>query len=227
MENEKYDGCYDRLFARFYDRFMDRTEKVVLARRRKRLLSGLTGRILEIGSGTGINFPLYGKGAQVIAAEPSKSMMEKALGRKTDAQKIHEETGNHAMIDLVTAGIGDARLDEMIEPSSLDAVVCTLVLCTVPDLNHTVEFARSKLKPGGRFIVLEHVVAKSLPGRILQNLLNPVWKIFARGCNLNRDPEKAIKAAGFVLLEEEHFRRSMPFYRAVFAMRTGSAGDSI
>ncbi|MBI3394985.1 MAG: hypothetical protein HY042_04045, partial [Spirochaetia bacterium] len=78
MCNVSKESIYGRLFARYYDRFMDRTEKVVLQRRRKRLLKDLSGVILEVGSGTGVNFPLYSAKASVTAAEPSPAMMREA-----------------------------------------------------------------------------------------------------------------------------------------------------
>lgn len=207
------ENFYQKLFARYYDRFMDRTEKVILRKRRKRLLSPLRGNILEIGSGTGVNFPLYGEDAHVIAAEPSQAMMDRALHYKS-----RSGDGWKSRITPLVGGIGDRHLEETVAPGSMDVVVCTLVLCTVPDLDQAVAFIKSRLKPGGKLILLEHVVSETGGLRFIQNSLNPFWKKFSLGCNLNRDPERAVKAHGFKLLEEEHFRKSFPFYQGVFTL---------
>ncbi len=203
------ESLYARLFAKYYDAFMARAEKAVLFRRRRKLLRSLRGRVLEVGSGTGINFPLYSPDVQLLASEPSGAMLELARHRLKQEQVA-------AKVELLLAGVLDEHLASAVPAESLDAAVCTLVLCTVEDPVRTVEFLYSRMKPGGTLIVLEHVRAQSRPGRILQGALNPVWKRFAHGCNLNRDTESFVKAAGFSVLEEDRFSITLPFYQAAF-----------
>lgn len=200
---------YARLFARYYDNFMNRAERAVLLRRRRKLLSGLTGSVLEVGSGTGINFGLYTAGTHVLAVEPSAAMLEQANRRITQERPA-------AAIELLESGVPGPRLSERLPAESLDAAVCTLVLCTVEDPAAALAFLHSRLKRNGILIVLEHVRAESRPGQMLQNFLNPVWKKFAHGCNLNRDTAALIKAAGFSVREEDRFHITLPFYQAAF-----------
>lgn len=203
------ESLYARLFARFYDSFMNRAEKTVLRKRRKALLKEISGRVLEIGSGTGINFPLYSKQVVLLATDPSDAMLDQARARL-----LRENVA--ARVEVLTAGVLDPILAEVVPPASIDAVVCTLVLCTVENPAATLAFLHSRLKPGGSLILLEHVRARTKAGRMLQNLLNPVWKRFAHGCNLNRDTEALVKAAGFEALREDYFSITLPFYQAAF-----------
>ncbi|MDV6235525.1 class I SAM-dependent methyltransferase [Leptospira ellisii] len=209
------ESFYERMFARFYDRFMNRIETTVLLRRRQRLLRPLCGRILEIGSGTGINFPLYSSEADVVAIEPSRSMMQKARERMTTLD-LSRRAEPPPKIRTEILGIGDPELENLIPPNSVDAVVFTLVLCTVPDPEYAIRFAKSRLKKGGKLLLLEHVLAESSAGRILQKTLNPFWKRFAQGCHLDRDPISIVRSEGFRLLEADRFRNTLPFYQAIY-----------
>jgi len=203
------ESLYARLFAKFYDSFMNRAEKTVLRKRRKALLKGLSGRVLEIGSGTGINFSLYSAQVSLLATDPSDAMLNQARARLR-AENVQ------ARVECLTAGVLDKRLEDAAAPGSMDAVVCTLVLCTVEKPEASIAFLRSRLKPGGKLILLEHVVAVTKPGRMLQKILNPLWKRFAHGCNLTRDTEAMVKAAGFDALTEDRFSITLPFYQAAF-----------
>ncbi|TGL77103.1 class I SAM-dependent methyltransferase [Leptospira yasudae] len=209
------ESLYARLFARFYDRFMNRIETKILYLRRKELIAPLHGRILEIGSGTGINFPLYGSKANVIAIEPSVAMMEKAKERMAN---LLSSSSVHSKIRMEIGGLGNPETEALVPPSSMDAIVFTLVLCTVPDLEYAIRFARSRLKKGGKILLLEHVQAQSTAGRILQNILNPFWKKFAQGCNINRNPAVILKAEGLQPIREERFRHTLPFYQAIYEL---------
>ncbi|MBX7056735.1 MAG: class I SAM-dependent methyltransferase [Leptospirales bacterium] len=205
-----HQGIYARLFARFYDRFMQSTEQRALFRKRRRLLSKLQGDILEIGSGTGVNFAFYPAGCRVLAAEPAPAMMERA---RAAAAALPEGRAN---IETILAGVGDAELEQRVAAASTDYVVCTLVLCTVPDLQAALDWIDSRLKPGGRLVLIEHVRAASAAGRALQGALNPVWKRFALGCHLNRDPAAALGGLRYQPIEEQSFVLTMPFYCAVW-----------
>lgn len=202
------ESFYSRLFARFYDPFMQRMEERVLYRYRQRLLSGLSGDILEVGSGTGINFPLYPRDCRVIASEPSEHMLHFAQERlRTSAVK--------AEILPVKAGVGSEQLRMLIPEGGLDAIVCTLVLCTIPDPAAAVHDFKQWLKQDGQLIVLEHVHSSAQPRRMIHNLLNPAWKVLAEGCHLTRDTATMLRNEGFVAVAEERFTKVLPFYVAV------------
>src|SRR5690606_21531989 len=139
-----------RIFARVYDPFMQKMEERVLSRHRRRLLGGLSGDVLEVGSGTGINFGFYPSECKVIASEPSAQMLRFA------EERVRSENVK-AEITLVQTGVGSPELDKMIPETSLDAIVCTLVLCTIPDPVAAIRSFKRWLKPDGKLIVLEHV----------------------------------------------------------------------
>ncbi len=206
------DTFYSRIFARVYDPVMRTMEQRVLLRNRRELLSGLTGDVLEVGSGTGINFPIYGPGCRVIASEPSAAMLHFARERLS-------EHPCQAEITLVQAGVGDAELESHIPADGLDAVVCTLVLCTIPDPKAALLRIREWLKPQGRLIVLEHIHGQSAPRRTIHGAVNPLWKHLAEGCHLTRDTDRLLREVGFVPLEEQYFTKGVPFYRAVMVRR--------
>jgi len=169
-----------------YDLFMKLLEAAGMAALRDRLLPGLRGRVLEIGAGTGVNFPRYGPAARVVAldADPAAAHF---LSRRADAPR------------LVCA---DAeRLP--FRAASFDAVVFTLVLCTVREPARAAAEARRVLLPGGVVVVLEHVRA---PGAFLsraQRMLTPAWRHVAQGCHLDRDTASVLHEAGFEPIERE------------------------
>lgn len=200
-------ALYSKLFASVYDRVLSFPEKKVLSKKRKELLSALSGNILEAGCGTGVNFPLYSKKARVLACDPSEAMLEKSEKRMI-REKINAE------IELIRGGITDKELALRIKPSSLDAVVCTLVLCTIPAPEKVLKQLYNWLKPGGKLILLEHIRSKSKSGNILQDLITPVWKHLAEGCHLNRATDEIAKEAGFLVEKENYFRYLVPFYEA-------------
>lgn len=203
----KPDTWYARLFARVYNPVMSSIEKKILFPRRKQLLSELSGTVLEVGAGTGINFPLYPSHTKVIACEPSAAMLQYAANKiKTDSLEN---------IDLIHAGVGDEALLLAIPEGGVDAIVCTLVLCTIPDPKAALTDLQKWLKPGGRLIVLEHIKARGFIGRSLQWLFNPIWKRLAEGCHLNRSTDQLLKTFDLTIEQEAYFSRGIPFYQAV------------
>jgi len=198
-------GFYQKIFASKYDSFMNDIEKQFYPIRQK-LISDLEGQILDVGSGTGANFEHFNKNAHVTAIEPSQFMLNKALTKLP--QKANITTYN--------LGVNDSKLNNIISPNSLDYVICTLVLCTIP--NHTLALNNIKkwLKPNGKLIILEHIHAKQKTRRIIQNFINPAWKIIGDGCNLNRNTDQLIKSIGFKAESEAYFKRTLRFYQGVF-----------
>ena len=205
----RHDHWYARLFAMGYDPFMRKFEDRILAKYRKQLLTPLQGKVLEIGAGTGVNFPFYPSGAEVWAIEPSSSMMDRARKKL----EVHPPA---AAIRLILAGVHDPDLDTLIQQAQpFDAIVCTLVLCTIPDAGQAVADIKRWLKPGGNLLLLEHIHAPHAPMRHWQNWLNPVWKTFGEGCNLNRPTDQTLREYGFIPEWEHYFTKGLPFYVAV------------
>ena len=193
------------MFATVYDPMMKGVEQLGLAQRRAQLLSGLQGKILEVGSGTGANFQYYSDGANVIGCEPSVAMYDKG-------QALLNDRVFQAQINLVNMGVHDDRLFKIISNGSLDAVVCTLVLCSVPDHITALRNFKHWLKPDGKLIILEHVRAKNPVGSFAQDIAAPLWHFCADGCNLNRATDEDLKYAGFKPVYEEYFDLGLPWY---------------
>ncbi len=189
-----------RWFAASYNLIMKPGEKRV-RKLRHRLLADLRGDVLEIGAGTGANFEHYPTGVRVVALEPDPHMLKRA-------QKQLLELGR-TDIDARLAPAEQLPVDD----ASFDAVVSTLVLCTVRDLPRSLEEIRRVLRPGGEFRFLEHVRGEALLGHV-QDLLQPAWGWVSAGCNLNRRTEPAVRAAGFEIVSIEH-RKMSPWMPAI------------
>lgn len=165
-----------------YDFVLAPFEKLVLKKLRLKLLKKAHGKTLEIGFGTGLNFPYYSKDVQYIGIEPDEKMAQVAQKR---ASHYHLQIGEG---DAQSLAFGD---------SSFDCVVATLVFCTIPDPDKAIEEVFRVLRPGGTFLLLEHVRRNTpIAGRLL-DFFTPLWKQIAGGCHLNRDPSKQLIEVGF------------------------------
>jgi ubiquinone/menaquinone biosynthesis C-methylase UbiE len=196
-------------FAKVYDPFMRKTEEACLSRWRDALLAPLGGSVLEIGAGTGANlahYPLHllradGNTERLVLTDPDAHMLERLRKRP----------------EAATADVERALSDALPYPDqSFDAVVSTLVLCSVPDVNRTLGEVRRVLKPGGALVFLEHVAAdEGSSRRRWQGRLEPLWSRLAGGCHLTRRTDAAIAEAGFTFetLTKESMRKAPPFVR--------------
>lgn len=169
-------------------------------RRKRALLGDLSGTVLEIGPGPATNLTYYAPDVRWIGLEPNPAMfpyIEEAAQQLRRAVELHP--GHAEEIPL-----GDA---------SVDAVVGTLVLCSVDDPAQVLREVRRVLKPGGRYVFIEHVAAprQSLLRRV-QAIIRPVWKAVGDGCTLNRETWATIEQAGFSDVQIEHFRLPVPIY---------------
>lgn len=200
---------YGRNFSKLYNAAMYIPEEIFLRPKRSRLLSGLSGKILEVGVGTGTNFRYYGYDVEIIGIEPSPYMISKAEERK---KKL--PFPNRFMLHNI--GCGYSEMKSLIRPDSLDAVVCTLVLCTIPDPGTAMAHFMKWLKPGGRLLILEHVQSHHPVGVKLQNLLNSTWEKLGEGCQLNRPTDRLLAESGFNPIREKYFWLGVPFYEAEF-----------
>ena len=172
-----------------YDTVMFPLEKRMLHRARKDLLSGLSGRVLEVGAGTGRNFDYYPWGRV-----ESLTVLDREIKGKVRQYSFPRELP----VDFVDGNV------EMLEFSdqSFDCVVFTLVFCSVEQpLKGLAEIYRV-LKPGGTIFFLEHVrPGGKMPGKLLDRAA-PAWRRVSGGCHLNRDTVEAIVEAGFRLEEK-------------------------
>ena len=202
------------LFAAAYDRLTASAELHGLAARRRRLLAGATGRVLEVGGGTGHNLVWYSAAAEVVVLEPDGAMRRRMEPRLGDCP---------APARVVAAGIDHPDLASLgVEDRSFDTVVCTLVLCTVPDLDAAARRIRDLLAPGGRVLFLEHVRDLGARG-VLQRLVTPAWRVVVPGCHLDRDPLPALRRAG--LYPGDYERVHLPLGPLASAGLVGSAGE--
>lgn len=179
------------LFAAAYDAASRHAEEAELAPRRAALLSGLAGTVLDIGAGTGANLPHFPAGCTVTAVEPDPHM------RRRLAAKLNTAAANVVVSDSGAEALPAAD-------ASVDAVVFTLVLCTVPDPAAALAEARRVLRPDGRLLFLEHVRGSGRHAR-LQDRIQPLWSAVAQGCRPNRDTLAALAAAGFTATVAEEF----------------------
>jgi ubiquinone/menaquinone biosynthesis C-methylase UbiE len=174
----------DRIVADGYDRFLAPAERAGLADMRRDLVGELRGDVVEIGAGTGLNLQYYpAQMASLTLAEPTPEMARHLRER---VAKLRPGT------TILEASADNLPLDD----NSMDTVVSTLVLCTVPDVEATLAEIKRVLRPGGELVVLEHVATDNR-WRHAQRFLNPAWKVFARGCNLTRDTKSRLADADF------------------------------
>ncbi|MFL5843268.1 MAG: class I SAM-dependent methyltransferase [Solirubrobacteraceae bacterium] len=180
-------GHQHPLFARVYERFSVREEARGQAENRKRTLAGLSGRVVEVGAGNGLNFEHYPDTVtEVVAVEPEPYLRERATERATE---------RIAVVD----GTADAL---PVEDGSVDAVVFSLVLCSVPSQASALAEARRVLRPSGELRFYEHVISHRRGKAAFQRAFTAtLWKRMAAGCHMDRDTGTAIAAAGFEITD--------------------------
>ncbi|MEH7355644.1 class I SAM-dependent methyltransferase [Neobacillus drentensis] len=161
------------IFAKSYDFFMRPLEKKKFNQIRKELLANATGSVLELGSGTGVNFSFYETAERVTAVEPSMHMIEHSIPKQKQSL---------VPIEVVQASAEDLPF----ESDTFDTVVATLVFCTIPNPEKAILEMKRVCKPGGKILLFEHVKMKNRFLAALQELLTPVWKKICDGCCLNR-----------------------------------------
>jgi len=163
-----------RLFAALYDPVMGPAERTLLPPHRE-YLTDVSGAALDLGSGTGANFPYFAdrEDVHLYGVEPDPHMARRARAK---AAEVGVE------IDLREQGAESLPLDD----ASMDAVVAGIVFCTIPDPGAALDEVARVMKPGGEFRFLEHVRGEGLTATG-QRLVEPVWKRAAAGCHLTRE----------------------------------------
>lgn len=177
---------------------------------RKRVIGAAQGRVLEIGIGSGLNFPLYGAGVKsVIGLEPSSELLNMARPRAEAAV---------APIKLLDASAEAIPLDN----GSIDTVVTTWTLCTIPNVAQALGEMRRVLRPGGALLFVEHGRAPEPGIARWQDRLDPLWSRLAGGCHLNRKIDDLIGGNGFRIEAVENAR--LPGPRTHTFLYEGKAG---
>ncbi|MGH9030496.1 MAG: class I SAM-dependent methyltransferase [Acidimicrobiia bacterium] len=174
------------VFARIYARLGKAAEAKGAAEHRVECLAGLTGRVIEVGAGNGLNFRHYPTSVtEVVAVEPEPYLRDRAA-----------EAGKSAPVAVTVV---DGTADQLpASDSSFDAGVASLVLCSVADQASALGELRRVIRPGGELRFYEHVVSeRPRLARVQRALDRTIWPIVGGGCHASRDTLAAITAAGF------------------------------
>lgn len=166
--------------------------------RKRALLGDLHGDVLEIGPGAGGNLAYYSPDVHWLGLEPNPAMFPYV-------QQEAERLG-------LTIQLREGRAEQLdAADNSFDAVVGTMVLCSIPDPQQTLQEIRRVLKVGGRFVFIEHVAApRESRLRRFQRIVKPVWIMLSDGCHPDRETWVTIENAGFSSVQLDHFRLDVP-----------------
>lgn len=193
-----------RVLAILYDRVLAASEEAGLRDDRRALLAHARGDVLEIGAGTGLNLPLYPREGvdRIVVTEPDRHMARRIGPRTQEAP---------APVEVVRAS-GDAL---PFADATFDTVVATLVLCSVSDPAVTLREIARVLRPGGRYLFLEHVRAHDAGLARWQDRLTPVWKRVAGNCHPNRSTLATLRASPLSVTEvsEGRIPKAAPIVR--------------
>jgi SAM-dependent methyltransferase len=189
-------------FAESYVRVAAKAEDRGVREHRRELVAGLTGVVCEVGAGNGLMFAHYPPAVtRVVAVEPEPTLRRYAVAAARTAP---------VPVEVVDGVVDDLPLPD----ASCDAVVFSLVLCTVPDLADALTQVTRVLRRGGELRFYEHVRSTHRMVAVAEDLVTPLWSRVAGGCHPNRDPVTAIAAAGFEVQQVRRFgfspQRALP-----------------
>ena len=173
-----------RIFAAIYDPLMSRFTPQAVRDARESVVNGLSGDILEVGAGTGMNFALYAAEARVTATDYSPHMLKRARRRLTQTE---------AEVTVQQANVENLPFDDQ----QFDHTVSTLLFCSVDDPAAGLAEIRRVTKAGGSVRFLEHVRADGGNLRRAQGWLTPLWLLVNDGCHLDRETVDEVERAGF------------------------------
>jgi ubiquinone/menaquinone biosynthesis C-methylase UbiE len=161
-------------------------------KQREKLVPLAEGEVLEIGMGSGLNLPFYDtrKVRKLWGLEPSEGM--RRLARK-------KLLGSELEVEMIDLPGEEIPLDA----NSVDTVVVTYTLCTIPDPQRARRGVQRVLRPGGKLLFCEHGVAPDEDVRRWQDRLNPIWRRFSGGCNINQDIPALLESSGFRIVVDE------------------------
>jgi ubiquinone/menaquinone biosynthesis C-methylase UbiE len=189
-ETERVRRYYEQIADR-YDEYVGYFEKLLVNDDRHWVCAQASGDVLEIGVGTGRNLPFYPPDVRLTGVDLTPAMLAIARRRATDLGRD------------VELRVGDAQALDLPD-GQFNTVVATLTLCSIPDDRRAVAEVRRVLRPGGRFLLFEHVRSPLLPVRTIQRVLDPLCVRFSSD-HLLREPLDHLRAEGFVV---EHMERS-------------------
>ena len=191
-----------RLFALTYDRMGAKVEEAGLRSLRQGLLAGASGRVLEIGGGTGANLPSYGAAVESLTVTEPEPPMLRRLERRVREQA--------PLTNVLQASAEDLPFED----DTFDTAVSTLVLCGVSDQPRALRELRRVLRPGGQLMFIEHVRSDDARLARLQDRMNGLNR-FVACCECNRPTLDAIQAEGFEVtqLERTTLKKVPPFVR--------------
>lgn len=185
----------ERLFAALYDPLSKAAEEKRGADTKRELLANARGRVLEVGIGTGLSLPHYPREVdEIVGVDPSQPMLRRARDRAAELGRD---------VTLLQAPAEALPFAD----DSFDTVVTLAVLCSVDDQGRALAEVRRVLRPGGRFIFLEHVRSDDPALAQKQDRWERPWGWFTCGCHPNRDTLAAIREAGFDVVEAEREER--------------------
>jgi ubiquinone/menaquinone biosynthesis C-methylase UbiE len=174
---------------------------------RQRVVSLARGRVLEIGIGSGLNLPFYTSSAtEILGLDPDPKLLGMASRRASS---------------LPAAIIGGSAESIPLRDASVDSVVATWTLCSIPNVLAALREMRRVLKPGGQLFFVEHGLAPDQGIERWQHRLTPMWKAIAGGCHLDRSIPALIRSAGFEIARLQ--TGYMPGPRPITFMYEGSA----
>lgn len=168
-----------------YDAFMSYFEKRELGTQRQTLMPSATGRVLEIGSGTGVNLKYYDF-SRIDSLTLTDFKLNPVLSDRV-------KTLNHDYISIKSAGVESLPFED----NSFDTVVVTLVFCSVYNVSNGLSEIKRVLKNDGNFMFIEHVLPEKQPLKEIFNKVTPLWKVLASNCHLNRDFLDSLTQSGF------------------------------
>ena len=189
-------GLYvDRILPRCTNLLLSGTEFTKI---RSRVASGLTGDVLEVGFGSGLNVPYYPSEVdRVLAVDPA------VVGRKLAAGRV-----SASPVPVEYVGLDGASLP--LESATIDHVLVTWTLCTIPEVDDALDEVHRVLRPGGQLHFVEHGLSPDLGVAKWQHRLTPLQRRVAGGCHLNRPIDRLIEGAGFAVTQLDTYQLGGP-----------------
>ena len=201
--------------AELYDTLMLRSDSAGFADERRRLVAEISGNVVELGCGTGLMFPFYSESVKLLAIDLDQEFLARAHERARSAAARIEV--RHASAEAIP-----------VAEHTQDAVVVSLLLCSVQNIDKVLGEARRVLKPGGKLALIEHVRSDGAVAGPLMDVLDPVWLYLNRqGCHMNRRPLTRLRQCGFVVEQVVPFQvfsaglPAFPMRRILATVQTG------